>query len=100
LIFFIATRGPAVSTSVVSDARALQIVTAHCAGCHAAQPINPAFSAPPAGIVLDNLDTLHRYRERVLAQAVTSQAMPLGNTSGMTPTERGELGQWLKTQKP
>lgn len=100
LIFFIATRGPAVSTNTISDTRALQIVTVHCAGCHAAQPINPAFSAPPAGVVLDNLDTLSRYWERVLAQAVTSQAMPLGNASGMTLTERGELGQWLKTQKP
>jgi uncharacterized membrane protein len=100
LIFFIATRGPAVSTSVVSDTRALQIVTAHCAGCHASQPINPAFNAPPAGVVLDNLDTLKRHRERVLAQAVSSQAMPLGNASGMTLTERGELGQWLQALNP
>jgi uncharacterized membrane protein len=51
-------------------------------------------------VVLDNLDTLSRYWERVLAQAVTSQAMPLGNASGMTLTERGELGQWLQAQKP
>ena len=84
----------------MSDARALQIVTAHCAGCHTAQPVNPAFNAPPAGVVLDNLDTLSRHREQVLAQAVTSQAMPLGNASGMTPAERSELGQWLRTQKP
>jgi len=26
--------------------------------------------------------------------------MPLGNASGMTLTERGELGQWLQAQKP
>jgi uncharacterized membrane protein len=100
LIFFIASRAPTLSSAAVSDARALQIVTTHCAGCHAVQPVNPAFNAPPAGIVLDNLDTLHRHRERVLAQAVTSQAMPLGNASGMTPTERSQLGQWLQAQKP
>jgi uncharacterized membrane protein len=79
----------------VSDTRALQIVSTHCVGCHATQPVNPAFSAPPGGVVLDSLDAVKRYREQVLAQAVTSQAMPLGNASGMTPAERGELRQWL-----
>ncbi len=95
LIFFIAYRGPAVSSMAVSDTRALQIVSTHCVGCHATQPVNPAFSAPPGGVVLDSLDAVKRYREQVLAQAVTSQAMPLGNASGMTPAERGELRQWL-----
>jgi uncharacterized membrane protein len=89
-----------IASFTISDTRALQIVTAHCAGCHASQPINPAFNAPPAGVVLDNLDTLKRHRERVLAQAVSSQAMPLGNTSGMTLTERSELGQWLQALNP
>jgi len=29
---------------------------------------------------------------------VISHAMPLGNTTGMTTTERAELGQWLRAQ--
>ena len=98
LIFFIASRGPALSEENVSDTQALEIVTTHCAGCHASQPINAAFSAPPGGIVLDNLAAVKRHRQQVLAQAVTSQAMPLGNTTGMTAPERAELGQWLKAQ--
>jgi len=74
-------------------------VTTHCAGCHAAQPVNTAFSAPPGGVVLDNLDAVRRHNEQVMAQSVTSQAMPLGNSTGMTASERAELGQWLKSQQ-
>ena len=98
LIFFIASRGPALSKENVSDSRALEIVTTHCAGCHAPQPINTAFSAPPGGVVLDSLDAIKRHDEQVMAQAVASQAMPLGNTTRMTITERAELGQWLRAQ--
>jgi uncharacterized membrane protein len=35
----------------------------------------------------------------VLAQSVTSQAMPLGNPTGMTAPERAELGRWLRAQQ-
>jgi len=48
--------------------------------------------------VLDNLDAVRRHSEQVMAQSVTSQAMPLGNASGMTDSERAALGQWLKMQ--
>ncbi len=99
LIIFIASRGPALSDAEISDSRALEIVTTHCAGCHAAQPVNTAFSAPPGGVVLDNLDAVRRHNEQVMAQSVTSQAMPLGNSTGMTASERAELGQWLKSQQ-
>jgi len=98
LIFFIASRGPALSEDNISDAQALEIVTAHCAACHAAQPTNTVFSAPPGGIVLDSLDAIKRHGEQVMTQSVTSQAMPLGNSTGMTASERAELGQWLRTQ--
>ena len=98
LIFFIASRGPALSENKISDTRALKIMTTHCAGCHAAQPANTAFSTAPGGVVLDNLDAVRRHSKQVMAQSVTSQAMPLGNLTQMTEAERGELGQWLKGQ--
>ena len=98
LIVFIASRGPALSDAEISDSRALEIVITHCADCHAASPKNPAFTAPPGGIVLDSLNTIRRHSDQVMAQSVTSQAMPLGNASGMTDLERAELGQWLRMQ--
>jgi len=99
LIIFIASRGSALSDAEISDHRALEIVTTHCAGCHAAKPSNPAFTAPPGGIVLDSLSAVRRHGDQVMAQSVTSQAMPLGNATAMGDSERAELGQWLRLQR-
>jgi len=49
--------------------------------------------------VLDSLNAVRRHGDQVMAQSVTSQAMPLGNASGMTDSERAELGQWLRLQR-
>ena len=95
LAFFISTRGEDVSATQVTDAKALAITQTHCAGCHAASPTHPAFKAPPGGIILDSLLTLEQHSDKVMAQAVLSQAMPLGNATHMTAKERAELGAWL-----
>ena len=98
LIIFIASRGPGLSDAEISDSRALEIVTTHCASCHAVEPNNPAFTAPPGGVALDSLSAVRRHSGQVMAQSVMSQAMPLGNATGMTDSERAELGQWLRMQ--
>ena len=95
LAFFISTRVEDVSATQVTDAKALAITQTHCAGCHAASPTHPAFKAPPGGIILDSLLTLEQHSDKVMAQAVLSQAMPLGNATHMTAKERAELGAWL-----
>ncbi len=95
LAFFINTRGEDVSATQVTDAKALAITQTHCAGCHAASPTHPAFKAPPGGIILDSLLALEQHSDKVMAQAVLSQAMPLGNATHMTAKERAALGAWL-----
>ncbi|NBT28984.1 MAG: cysteine desulfurase [Gammaproteobacteria bacterium] len=95
LAIFINTRGEDFSATQVTDAQALAITQTHCAGCHAASPTHPAFKAPPGGIILDSLLTLEQHSDKVMAQAVLSQAMPLGNATHMTAKERAELGAWL-----
>jgi len=82
----------------IDDGRILAITQTHCAGCHAKVPINPGFVAPPAGVVLETLDEMRRYAIQVRQQAVTSQLMPLGNTTGMSNEERRALGAWLAAQ--
>jgi len=37
-----------------------------------------------------------RYAPRIYDMAVASEAMPLGNETGMTQQERAELGAWIK----
>ena len=46
-------------------------------------------------MAFDSLAELRRYAAQILEQAVRSNAMPLGNQTGMTDEERRELGAWL-----
>ncbi|MCR9279550.1 MAG: urate hydroxylase PuuD [Pseudomonadaceae bacterium] len=69
------------------------IVTTHCGVCHAEQPSQPGFAAPPGGY-------LFRTPADITAQAalvktsLESRYMPLGNLTGMTDAERAALIQW------
>ncbi|GHB34406.1 cysteine desulfurase [Pseudovibrio japonicus] len=85
-----------VGGAVVSDAQALEIVQMHCADCHSATPTNDAFVEAPMNIELDSIANLRRYNILIMAQAVRSTAMPLGNEKGMTEQERALLGAWLQ----
>ncbi|MEQ5835032.1 urate hydroxylase PuuD [Marinobacter sp. NFXS9] len=83
----------------VADTDIRQLVDTHCSACHAKDPSNPAFQAPPAGIAFDSLKAVKDHSAQIMQAAVNSQYMPLGNTTGMTEKERKELGSWLQTQK-
>ena len=104
LIWTIAPRPQASSASTnpvaISDQTAATIVNTHCVACHASNPGNPAFQAPPAGIVLEDLSLLAAHADKVRQVAVDSHYMPLGNLTGMSEEERQQLGQWLQTNKP
>ena len=84
--------------SVVSDVEVMTIVRKHCTTCHAANPKNEAFDAPPKNIVLENIDQLGRHGKQVVRFAVQTRAMPLGNETGMTEDERLNLGAWVYNQ--
>lgn len=85
--------------AAVSDAVALNAIRTHCATCHAAVPTSDMVDVAPKGIQLETLDELRRYADQVMAQAVHSDAMPLGNETGMTREERDQLGAWISQQK-
>lgn len=81
----------------VTDAAMMKIVETHCAMCHAAAPTHKAFKGaePPKGIILTSPELVRRHAQQVIAQAVQGRAMPIGNETGMTDTERAALGAWL-----
>jgi uncharacterized membrane protein len=81
----------------VTDAAMMKIVETHCAMCHAAAPTHEAFKGaePPKGIILTSPELVRRHAQQVIAQAVQGRAMPIGNETGMTDTERAALGAWL-----
>lgn len=80
--------------AIPSDARVMQIVAQRCSSCHAQQPSNPGFAAPPAGIVLQNAAQLMAVKDKTIP-ALQSGYMPLGNLTGMTDDERQALLLWL-----
>jgi uncharacterized membrane protein len=88
------------AAQAVSAHDALALVQTHCTACHAAQPTHAGFAEPPAGLVLETADQLRAAAARVLAQAVLTQAMPLGNETGMTEEERAQLGAWIRAGMP
>ena len=87
------------SADQIADATAVQIVRTHCATCHAAAPTYEGFEEAPKGINLETVGDLKRYADLVMAQAVQSDAMPLGNETGMTEDERATLGAWITQLK-
>jgi uncharacterized membrane protein len=94
-----APREPEIAGDVPEDGRVLTIAAMHCVGCHAAHPKHEGFREPPKGVKLETLDELRRHSAVVLAQAVQTQTMPLGNQTKMTPEERAQLGAWLRAQR-
>jgi len=73
------------------------VVARRCAPCHSSAPTNPAFPTAPKGVLLDTPDQIQSAAPRMLAVAVESQTMPLGNLTGMTAEERQLLGQWIRS---
>jgi uncharacterized membrane protein len=89
-------RAPARVADATTFSEARAIVETHCTTCHAATPTHVGFVTPPAGLDLTSPDAIRLNAPRILAQAVESNIMPLGNETGMTEAERAELGAWIR----
>jgi uncharacterized membrane protein len=81
--------------AAVSDGEMLAIMTEHCAGCHATDPIQAGFTSPPKGIELDTLEKIDLHRDAINRVTVLTHTMPLGNLTGMTDDDRVRVGRWL-----
>jgi uncharacterized membrane protein len=71
------------------------IVAERCAVCHSAHPTYAGISAPPADVLLDSPAHIVANAAQIRTQAVTTHAMPLGNATHITDTERATLGAWI-----
>lgn len=88
----------ATATAGVSDDDVLALTRTHCVMCHSAKPSHEAFEEAPKGIALESVADLRRYSALITQQAVQSDAMPLGNETGMTDEDRAKLGAWIAAQ--
>lgn len=82
----------------VSDMAVLDLMQKHCTSCHAAAPTSDMVDEAPQGLEFESIADIKRYMDRIKAQSVDSDAMPLGNESGMTDAERTTLGAWIAQQ--
>jgi uncharacterized membrane protein len=80
----------------VPFARVAAIVEQRCVPCHSERPTYEGFSSPPKGVVLESPEEIASRADAIEAQAVQTQAMPLGNVTGMTQAERDLLGRWVR----
>jgi uncharacterized membrane protein len=72
-----------------------QIVDQRCHVCHAAKPRFPGFAEAPKGIMFDTPAQIQKLAPQIMAQAVKTHTMPLGNITEITDAERAELGAWI-----
>lgn len=90
------TRG--ISTAP-SFAQVRAIIGVRCTSCHAANPTQPGFNAPPNGVLLDTPEHILAHVMQMHEQLAT-RAMPLGNITGMTEEERALMLTWLQNGSP
>lgn len=90
--------GPRAGAADVDWPEVRAIVTARCVTCHSAAPASPLFVDPPAGVTFDSRDQVEARLDGILATAVESRVMPLGNLTEMTDDERVRLGAWIRSQ--
>ena len=83
----------AAGTPSVPFTQVAQIVEQRCAACHSQHPTK--VDVAPRGIKLDTPEEIKAQASAIEQQAVQTQAMPLGNVTGMTGAERDLVGRWI-----
>ena len=82
------------ASAASADDHIMDIVHSRCSVCHAAQPTQAGFNAPPAGIILANAEDLKTHKAKIIT-AVQSKYMPLGNMTNITEEERNQLLSYM-----
>ncbi|WP_201541202.1 urate hydroxylase PuuD [Psychrobacter faecalis] len=84
------TAAEVVPVTASADDAIMNIVHTRCTTCHAAQPTQQGFAAPPAGIILQTPADMKIHQAKIVT-AVQTGYMPLGNLTQLTDAERQQL---------
>ncbi|MGM0913513.1 MAG: urate hydroxylase PuuD [Pseudomonadota bacterium] len=85
--------GQAQASVSVGMAEVQPIIETRCVACHASEPTQQGFNAPPAGLAYDTHEQILQQRDKI-REVVASGYMPLGNITGMTDEEREAIAAW------
>ncbi len=72
------------------------VIRARCVPCHATNPVQEGFAAPPKGVVLETPDEIRNRAATINQLAVVSKVMPPGNLTNITDSERSLIARWFK----
>ena len=86
------------ATAAISSDLIQPVIARRCSVCHSNNPSFPGFSAPPQGIVFDQVSDIEQHAERIHAVTVVSHIMPPGNLTEITEGERQQIDQWYRQQ--
>jgi len=87
---------PSTSDAPVAFETVRAIIAVRCQTCHSENPTFEGFTAPPLGVAFDTPEQIRAAADRIEQMAVLTEAMPLGNVTGMTASERDTLGAWIR----
>jgi len=91
---------PAIATAQPApggDEQIMRIIRRHCAICHSQNPSHTMLlgQQPPKGVVLDSIEDVRQFADRILNQVVKLRTMPFGNETAMSAEERAQFAPWL-----
>jgi uncharacterized membrane protein len=76
------------------------VIGHRCIQCHSAHPTDDMFREAPNGVRFDTKEEIAGLLAKIKLMAVETNAMPLGNKTGMTKKERALLGAWIAQGAP
>ena len=84
------TTAAVVPVASSADDAMMEIVHTKCSVCHAAQPTQPGFSAPPLGFIVQTPEDIKVNKAKIVT-ALQTNYMPLGNITKLSDEERQQL---------
>ncbi|MDB5228248.1 MAG: urate hydroxylase PuuD [Bacteroidota bacterium] len=84
------------SHGTIAFAEVNSIVQKRCVTCHSAKPTNPAFPAPPNGVIYDTPADIVKLKDKIMQRVVVTKTMPQNNQTNMTLEEREIIGAWIE----
>jgi uncharacterized membrane protein len=92
--------GGAILREHVSFAEADLVIANRCLECHSAHPTDAVYHQAPNGVKFDTRQEILGLLAKIKLMAIDTDAMPLGNKTGMTAHERALLRAWIAEGAP
>lgn len=95
----IASSEPLLSDTDPQFVEVNMLLKTHCSSCHSATPTSEDFTVAPKNILFDTEQDILRHATNIYQQVVEYEAMPLGDATAMTDSERAKIGKWYEEFK-